>query len=77
VKLGEDGAVGAQGNQIAQAGSEPVVRRSAFGAVDAFAAAFLVALAAGESLDRALSLACETVARSSASEDRWSIVRRR
>ncbi len=77
VKLGEDGAVGAQGNQIEQAGSEPVVRRSAFGAGDAFAAALLVALAAGESLDRALRLACETGARSAASEDGWPPVRRR
>jgi len=77
VKLGEDGAVGVQGNQIEQAGIEPVVRRSAFGAGDAFAAALLVALAAGESLDRALHLACETGARSAASEDGWPPVRRR
>ncbi len=77
VKLGEDGAVGVQGNQIEQAGIEPVVRRSAFGAGDAFAAALLVALAAGESLDRALRLACETGARSAASEDGWPPVRRR
>jgi len=77
VKLGEDGAVGVQGNQIEQAGIEPVVRRSAIGAGDAFAAALLVALAAGESLDRALHLACETGARSAASEDGWPPVRRR
>ena len=77
VKLGEDGAVGVQGNQVEQAGIEPVVRRSAFGAGDAFAAALLVALAAGESLDRALHLACETAARSAASEDGWPPVRAR
>jgi sugar/nucleoside kinase (ribokinase family) len=71
VKLGERVAIAAQGNDVVRARSEPVARRSRFGAGDAFAAALLVALAAGESLDRALDLACETGARAAASEDGW------
>jgi len=71
VKLGEHGAVAAQGTRIERTAAEPVVRRSRFGAGDAFAAALLVALAADESLDRALSLACETGARAAASADGW------
>lgn len=71
VKLGERGAVAAQGVGIERAAGESVVRRSRFGAGDAFAAALLVALAAGESLARSLSLACETGGRAAASEDGW------
>lgn len=71
VKLGERGAVAAQGDHVVRTRSEPVVRRSRFGAGDAFAAALLIALTVGKSLDRALDLACETGARSAASEDGW------
>ena len=71
VKLGEGGAVAARGGEVVQAKTEPVVRRSSFGPGDAFAAAFLVALADGEPLERALDLACETGARSATSEDGW------
>jgi 2-dehydro-3-deoxygluconokinase len=71
VKLGERGALAAQGAKIVRNTGKPVVRRSPFGAGDAFAAALLVALAAGESVGRALDLACETGARSAASQDSW------
>jgi sugar/nucleoside kinase (ribokinase family) len=71
VKLGERGAIAAEGTRVVRTTGKPVVRRSPFGAGDAFAAALLVALAAGESLGRALELACETGGRSAASEDGW------
>ncbi len=71
VKLGDQGAVACQGTQLVRAAAEPVVRRSRFGAGDAFAAAFLVALAGGDPLERALGLACETGARAAASDDGW------
>jgi sugar/nucleoside kinase (ribokinase family) len=71
VKLGERGAIAVQGTEVVRTAGKPVVRRSPFGAGDAFAAALLVALAAGESLDRALDLACQTGGRSAASEDGW------
>ena len=73
VKLGQHGAVAAQGNHVVRAKSEPVVRRSPFGAGDAFAAALLVALTEDRSLGRALDLACEMGARSAASEDGWPV----
>jgi sugar/nucleoside kinase (ribokinase family) len=63
VKLGADGALAARGDQIERAAAEPVQRLSAFGAGDAFAAALIVALARGESLERALKLGCEAGAR--------------
>jgi ribokinase len=71
VKLAERGALAAEGSQVLQAQAEPVDRRSRFGAGDAFAAAFLIALAGGEALDRALQFACETGASAAASEDGW------
>jgi sugar/nucleoside kinase (ribokinase family) len=71
VKLGAHGAVAVQGSRVVRSSGDPVVRRSPFGAGDAFAAALLVTLAAGDSLDGALDLACETGARSAASEDGW------
>jgi sugar/nucleoside kinase (ribokinase family) len=71
VKLGKHGAVAAQGDRIVRAKSDSVVRRSPFGAGDAFAAALVVALAVGESLEQALELACETGARAAASADGW------
>jgi ribokinase len=71
VKLGEHGAVAAQGNRIVRAKSDSVVRRSPFGAGDAFAAALVVALAVGKSLEQALELACKTGARAAGSADGW------
>jgi sugar/nucleoside kinase (ribokinase family) len=63
VKLGEDGALVAEGDHIARHAGKPVVRRSPFGAGDAFAASFLLALAAGESAVDALERACKAGAR--------------
>jgi ribokinase len=77
VKLGDRGAIAAQGNEIVRSTGKPVERRSPFGAGDAFAAALLVAFAEGESLDRALEGACETGGRSAASDDGWPPVRAR
>ncbi len=64
VKLGESGAVAAQGNRVERAAAAPVFARSPFGAGDAFAAAFLVALGRGDSLLAALEDACAAGARS-------------
>ena len=66
VKLGEEGALAAGGDQIERRAVEPVVRRSPFGAGDAFGAVLLVALAAGDPLGRALELACAAGARAAA-----------
>jgi sugar/nucleoside kinase (ribokinase family) len=63
IKLGEDGALVAQGDRTARHATKPVVRRSPFGAGDAFAASFLLAFAAGESAVDALERACEAGAR--------------
>jgi sugar/nucleoside kinase (ribokinase family) len=71
VKLGEHGAVAAQGGDLVRVGVDPVERQSRFGAGDAFAAALLVALGGGEPLVRALGLACEAGARAAASDDGW------
>jgi sugar/nucleoside kinase (ribokinase family) len=71
VKLGEQGALAAQGDRLVRATTDPVARRSPFGAGDAFAAALLIALARGEPLDHALDLACQTGARAAASADGW------
>jgi sugar/nucleoside kinase (ribokinase family) len=73
VKMGDRGAVAAQGEHVARAKVEPVVRRSRFGAGDAFDAAFLVSLSVGEPLDRALDLACAAGGRAAASEDGWPL----
>lgn len=73
VKLGEHGAVAAQGDRIVRAKGDSVIRRSPFGAGDAFAAALTVALGVGESLEQSLNLACETGARAAASEDGWPV----
>ena len=59
VKLGEKGAIAVRGDRVERAGTEPVDRRSAFGAGDAFAGALLVALARAAPLKRALQLASE------------------
>ena len=71
VKLGERGALAAQGARLERSASEALVRRSAFGTGDAFAAALLVSLARGEPLARALAVACETGARAATSDDGW------
>jgi ribokinase len=63
VKLGEDGAIAARGDQIERAAAAPVERRWAFGAGDAFAGTLLVALSRDELLERAVQLACEAGAR--------------
>ena len=67
VKLGEDGAIAVRGDRVERAAAEPVARRSAFGAGDAFAGVLLVALAREQPLDEALRLACEAGARAAAS----------
>jgi sugar/nucleoside kinase (ribokinase family) len=71
VKLGEQGALAAQGDLLVRAKTDPVARRSPFGAGDAFAAALLIALARAEPLEHALDLACQTGARAAASADGW------
>jgi ribokinase len=63
VKLGENGAIAVRGDHLVRAAADPVQRRTAFGAGDAFAGALLVALARAEPLERALDLACEAGAR--------------
>jgi sugar/nucleoside kinase (ribokinase family) len=70
VKLGRDGAVAASGDRLERRAAEPVVRRSPFGAGDAFGAMLLVALAAGADLGRALELACAAGARSASGAPR-------
>jgi sugar/nucleoside kinase (ribokinase family) len=67
IKLGEQGAVAAAGDQVERRTVGRVARRSPFGAGDAFAAALLIALAAGSPLGRALDLACAAGARAAAS----------
>lgn len=66
VKLGPEGALAAQGDVVERRAAPLVERRSPFGAGDAFAAAFLLALAGGDSLGGALQRACEAGARSAA-----------
>jgi sugar/nucleoside kinase (ribokinase family) len=73
VKLGEEGAVTAEGNHVVRARVDAVARRSRFGAGDAFAAALLVSLANGQSIDEALEAACATGARAAASRDGWPV----
>ncbi len=63
VKLGEEGALAVHGDRVERHDATPVVRRSPFGAGDAFAVAFLVSLARDDSLAQALKLACEAGAR--------------
>jgi len=67
VKLGEDGAIAVRGDRVERAATDPVERRSAFGAGDAFAGALLVALAREQPLEEALRFACEAGARAAAS----------
>lgn len=69
VKLGEEGALAAAGDRVERRAVERVGRRSPFGAGDAFGAVLLVALAAGDSLGRALELGCRAGAGAAAAED--------
>jgi sugar/nucleoside kinase (ribokinase family) len=71
VKLGEEGAVAAEGNHVIRARVDAVARRSRFGAGDAFAAALLVSLGDGQSLEQALDAACAAGARAASSPDGW------
>jgi sugar/nucleoside kinase (ribokinase family) len=71
VKLGEEGALAAEGKRAIRARADPVKRRSRFGAGDAFAAALLVSLGDGQSIDQALEAACTAGARAAASKDGW------
>jgi 2-dehydro-3-deoxygluconokinase len=66
IKLGADGALAAAGERLERRAADPVARTSPFGAGDAFGAAFLVALARGESLGPALETACAAGARAAA-----------
>ncbi|MBA3736000.1 MAG: hypothetical protein H0W90_12540 [Actinobacteria bacterium] len=68
VKLGEQGAIAVQADNLERAKATPVARSSPFGAGDAFAGALLVALSRGEPLSRALELGCEAGARSAAAQ---------
>jgi 2-dehydro-3-deoxygluconokinase len=63
VKLGAEGALAAADGAIERRSGEAVERRSPFGAGDAFAGAFLVALAGGAPVGGALELACAAGAR--------------
>jgi 2-dehydro-3-deoxygluconokinase len=66
VKLGEDGALAVAGGLEEQRRAKRVDRPSPFGAGDAFAGAFLVALSAGDALGTALDRACAAGARAAA-----------
>jgi 2-dehydro-3-deoxygluconokinase len=67
VKLGREGALAVREGALERSAAAPVERAAPFGAGDAFAAAFLVSLAGGESLKRALDRACEAGAEALAS----------
>ena len=58
VKLGEEGAILAQGTRVERCSPAHVAAPSAFGAGDAFAATLLVALAQGATAAKALERAC-------------------
>jgi sugar/nucleoside kinase (ribokinase family) len=66
VKLGEEGALAADRHGLERVPVAPVLRRFPFGAGDAFAASFLLALASGASVASALARACEAGARAAA-----------
>lgn len=63
VKLGADGAVVAFGTSTERRAAPQVERHTPFGAGDAFAGAFLVALVSGADLGSALERACDAGAR--------------
>jgi sugar/nucleoside kinase (ribokinase family) len=58
VKLGAEGALAVAGEEVERQGATRIERRTPFGAGDAFAAAFLLGLARGDSLGPALESAC-------------------
>lgn len=60
--LGAEGAVAAQGDERASASPRRLLEETPVGAGDAFAAGFLLALAAGEPLAAALQAGCDAVA---------------
>lgn len=70
IKLGEHGALAARGDHVERVAPQQVARTVAFGAGDAFAAAFLLAVAGGDALLAALEQACEAGARWSAASSR-------
>jgi sugar/nucleoside kinase (ribokinase family) len=63
VKLGDEGALAARGERVERCAAVATSGRSPFGAGDAFAATFLLALAGGDDLAGALQRACEAGAR--------------
>jgi ribokinase len=67
VKLGPEGALAVEAGLVERGAAERVDRRSPFGAGDAFGATFLVTLARGDPLGRALELACQAGARAASS----------
>jgi sugar/nucleoside kinase (ribokinase family) len=62
VKLGSAGALAARGEDIVHAAVQPIERDDTFGAGDAFAGGFLVALASGADLPWALRAGCDAAA---------------
>ena len=66
VKLGAAGAIAIRDGRLERTAPDQVLDTAAFGAGDAFAGAFLVALARDEPLDRALRLACDAGTRAAA-----------
>jgi sugar/nucleoside kinase (ribokinase family) len=71
IKLGVQGALAVGPEGLVRSAVEPVKRRSAFGAGDAFAAGLLVSLGRGEDLSVALEAACAAGAQAAASPDGW------
>jgi sugar/nucleoside kinase (ribokinase family) len=67
IKLAERGAIAAAGERLERRAVEPVARRSAFGAGDAFGAVLLLELAAGNPLGGALEAACAAGAQAASS----------
>jgi sugar/nucleoside kinase (ribokinase family) len=62
VKLGSAGALAARGEDVVHAAVQPIERDDTLGAGDAFAGGFLVALASGADLPRALRAGCDAAA---------------
>jgi sugar/nucleoside kinase (ribokinase family) len=62
VKLGSAGALAARGKEVVHAAVQPIERDDTLGAGDAFAGGFLVALAGGAELPRALRVGCDAAA---------------
>lgn len=62
VKLGNAGALAVSGEEVVRAAVQPIERDDTLGAGDAFAGGFLVALARGADLPRALRAGCDAAA---------------